>query len=107
VGAIVSLGSWVNDYFDLNSIPHQSIKIHLGFMGAGIYEYHSLTCRRPARADDLPPRRCPEESLLEADARYRSNVIVFLGDLKPEPRDNPDAILAYHPKGLFAELGRT
>jgi hypothetical protein len=108
LGAVVSFGSWVNDYFDLNSIPHQSIKLHLGFMGASIYEYHSMTGRWPARREDLATTSLPLKSphwkqMLELG----SDVIVFRGDLKPEPKDNAGVILTYHPKGLFAELGRT
>ena len=103
----VAIGPWVYDYFDLDSIPHTSIKLHLGFMGASVYEYHSRTGRWPSRIDDLGETSLPQKSphwrqMLELGA----DVIVWQSDLKPDPKENAGVILAYHDKGLFCELGR-
>jgi hypothetical protein len=35
-----------------------------------------------------------------------TNVVVWHDDLKPDPKDNADLILAYHNRGLLAWLGR-
>ena len=103
-----TLGPGVIDYYDLNSIPHESIKIHLRLMGASLYEYHSLTGQWPAHAEDLTQTSLTQKSpywkrMLDSG----SDVIVFRGDLNSDPKNNANRILAYHPKGLFAELGRT
>jgi hypothetical protein len=103
-----TLGPWVYDYYDLNSIPHVSIKYGLGALGASIYEYHSLTGHWPSRAEDMASTSLPQKSpYWKRTVDIGSDVIVFHNDLKPEPKDNANVILAYHPKGLFAELGRT
>jgi len=75
--------------------------------GSSIYEYHEKTGRWPVRADDLAeislPMRSPYWKVMLDSG---TNVIVWHNDLKPNPAENANVVLAYHNKGLLASLGR-
>jgi hypothetical protein len=73
--------------------------------GSAMYEYHSATGRWPARLDDLAQTSLPQQSRLW---RQSAQPIVFLWpqNLKPDPKDNANVLLAYHAGGLFNKLGR-
>jgi hypothetical protein len=88
-------------------IAHESLKYELNAIGQSIYEYHAQTGQWPSSADDL------ERTSLSLRQRYwrptldnGSIVIVWHDELKPNPKDNGGVILAYHNRGLLAEMGR-
>ncbi len=92
---------------DINDVCHETIRLHLGFFGASIYEYHDKTGKWPTRNEDLAKTSLPLNSpywlvMLESEC----DVILWHQDLKPDPKDNAGVILAYHPKGLLAKMGR-
>ena len=107
IGAAVLfwLGGWVYDYFDPTSIAHVSMQYQLKLFGSAIYEYHSSTGHWPKSLDDLARTSLPVKSRLW---RESAQPIVFLWpqNLKPDPKDNANVLLAYHAGGLFNRLGR-
>lgn len=104
VMAFVAGFAW--DYFSGDSIPHVAIRNQLTLFGTSIYEFHSRTGRWPSRLDDLA-----ETSLPQRNPSWRASaepvVILWRGDLKPDPKDNARVILAYHNAGLFSQFGNT
>jgi hypothetical protein len=91
----------------LTDVAHESIRLHLRFIGASIYEYRANTGRWPSRTEDLAQTSLPRQSpywkvMIDAG----TNVVVWHDDLKPDPRDNAHVILVYHNKGLIAATGR-
>ncbi len=104
--AAIWLGNIVWDYFDEGSIAHVSMRHQLERLGSAMYEYHTTTGRWPARIDDLAAT-----SLAHQNPVYRksaTDAIVFLWpqDLKAEPKDNANVLLAYYPGGLYNKFGR-
>jgi len=93
------------DYFDYSSVPHQAMQVQLKLFGAAMYEYHSATGRWPASLDDLERTSLPQRSYVW---RQTASTFVFLWpkELKPDPNDNAEVLLAYVGGGLFNELGR-
>jgi len=92
----------------LRETAHEATRLHLKFLGSGIYEYRARTGSWPTRNEDLAKSSLPQESpywrqMLDDEV----NVIVWHKALKPDPRDNADQILAYHNKGLIATSGRS
>jgi hypothetical protein len=95
------------DYFNRDSVAHQSIQLHLRLTGEAIYEYHSRTGRWPARIDDLAETSLPLKSPYWRQLVEQGTIaVVWRSDLKPDPKDNAHLVLAYHNQGLFARLGR-
>jgi len=91
----------------LLDVAHQTIRLHLRFIGASIYEYHAKTGHWPARVEDLAETSLPRQSpYWKAMIDGGANVVVWHDDLQPNPRDNARVILAYHNRGLLASLGR-
>jgi hypothetical protein len=90
-----------------HDVAHEAVRLHLRFFGSSIYEYHAATGKWPAQHDDL------EKTSLPVTSPYWRSwfvndavVIVWHKNLKPDPKDNAQHILAYHDKGLIAEGGR-
>lgn len=91
----------------ITSVAHETARLHLRMFGESIYEYHAKTGQWPARAEDFAGTRMtiisPHwRSMLDSGAI----VIVWRNDLKPEPRENANAILAYYDTGLISSFGR-
>jgi len=88
-------------------IAHESLQYQLNAIGQSIYEYHTVTGRWPSGIDDL------ERTSLGARLRYlrpvlenHSIIVVWHDTLRPHPAENAGVILAYHNRGLLAEMGR-
>lgn len=95
----------VQDYFNPHSPANASMQLHLKMFGSAIYEYHSQIGRWPTKVDDLAQTSLPARSPLW---RQSAAPIVFLWpqNLKPEPKDNPNVLLAYWKGGWFNKFGR-
>jgi len=93
-------------FYSLSDISHQAIRLHLRLIGSSIYEYHSRTGQWPSRVEDLAETSLPRQSpYWKVMIDSGTNVVVWQDDLKPDPKDNADLILAYHNRGLLAWLG--
>ena len=107
IGAAVLLwfASIAWDYFDQDSIPHVAMRYSLSMFGSAMYEYHSVTGRWPTRLEDLAQTTLPVRSPIW---RQSAATMTFLWpqNLKPDPKDNAGALLAYTDAGLFNKLGR-
>jgi hypothetical protein len=104
IGIIALIGA---RFYSLSDISHESIRLHLGLLGSSIYEYHATTGRWPSQAEDLAHTSLPVRSpywkvMLDSG----TNVVVWHKDLKSDPAENANVILAYHNRGLLAWLGR-
>ncbi|HET8549447.1 MAG TPA: hypothetical protein VFL57_15650 [Bryobacteraceae bacterium] len=102
---LVWLARVVWDYFDYRSVPHQTIQVQLKLFGAAMYEYHAATGRWPASLDDLARTSLRQRSYVW---RQTASTFVFLWpeNLKADPKDNSDVLLAYDRGSLFSKLGR-
>jgi len=100
---VVARLAW--NYLGTESVASESVKYQLGLIGSSIYEYHSSTGRWPAKLADLAQTSLPVQSY-NWKLWMPPFVIVWHDDLKPNPKDNAGVVLAYHNKGLLAELGR-
>lgn len=82
------------DYYDPNSPANASMQVQLKMFGAAMYEYHSHAGRWPTNIDDLAQTSLPTQSHVW---RQTADAIVFLWpqELKPEPKDNANVLLAY------------
>jgi hypothetical protein len=95
------------DYFSYDSIPHETIRLHLRLTASSIYEFHRATGRWPTTADDLASTSLPQISPYWKTLIDNDNVsIVWRSDLKPDPKDNAALMLTYNRTGLFPKLGR-
>jgi hypothetical protein len=104
--AVVLLVTYAN-FYSVSNISHQAIQLHLQLIGSSIYEYHSRTGLWPSRVEDLAETSLPRQSpYWKVMIDSGTNVVVWHDDLKPDPKDNADLILAYHNRGLLAWLGR-
>ena len=94
-------------YFSHDSIPHQTIRLHLRLAASSIYEFHNRTGRWPTAADDLATTSLPQISPYWKTLIENGTVaIVWRTDLKPDPSDNGAAVLTYNSAGLFPKMGR-
>jgi hypothetical protein len=92
----------------ISEVAHRATQLHLRFFGSSIYEFHSATGRWPAQIDDLAMTLLPQKSpYWKVMLEDQVDVIVWHKNLKPDPKDNADQILAYHNKGLIATGGQT
>jgi hypothetical protein len=94
-------------YADRKDVAHEAIRFWVRLYGDAVYEYHSRTAQWPSQIDDLAKTSLPVQfpywkQLLDE----RTIVMVWNKDMKPDPIDNAGLILAYHNRGLHAELGR-
>lgn len=95
------------DYFSYDSIPHETIRLHLRLTASSIYEFHRAAGRWPTRADDLASTSLPQispywKTLIDNDTVS----IVWRSDLKPDPKNNAALVMTYNRTGLFPKLGR-
>ena len=103
--AVVMAG--VVSFYNISDISHSSLQLQLGLLGSSVYEYHARTGQWPTKADDLARTSLPQESpYWRWELEHDVFVMVWPKDLQPDPKDNAGVILAYHNKGLLAELGR-
>jgi len=107
MGALVLLWfarvAW--DYFDPNSPANLAMQVQLHMFGSAIYEYHAQTGRWPTTVNDLGQTSLPARSRVW---RQTANTIVFLWpqDLKTDPKDNANVLLAHWNGGWYNRLGR-
>jgi hypothetical protein len=100
VGAVLFL-------YNTTDISNCSIQLQLRLLGSSVYEYHAMTGQWPTKAADLARTSLPQISRYwKWELEHEVFVMAWHKTLKPDPRDNADRILAYHNKGLLAELGR-
>jgi hypothetical protein len=107
IALLVAMILLIVRYFDDSDVAHQAIQVWLRLYGDAIYEYQSITGKSPSKIDDLGRTKLPQR------LRYWKQmlddgtiVIVWHKNLKPDPKVNAGLILAYHNKGLYAQLGR-
>jgi hypothetical protein len=94
-------------FYSLSDISNDSIRLHLRLLGSSVYEYHAKTGRWPVRPEDLAQTFLPAQSpYWKAMLDSGTNVVVWHGDLKPNPSENGNVILDYHNRGLLAWMGR-
>ena len=109
ITAAVLMVPWVAraiwHYFDESSIAHQAMQLQLKLFGAAMYEYHSSTGRWPTSLDDLAHTSLPQRSYVW---KQTGSTLTFLWpqNLKPDPKENANVLLAYDHAGMFNELGR-
>jgi hypothetical protein len=105
VAVVLWCGRIAWDYFDENSVAHESMQFQLKMFGSAIYEYHTANGRWPSGLDDLE-----QTSLADHNPMWRptAETFVFLWpqNLSMNPRDNADVVLAYDPSGWFNRMGR-
>ena len=93
------------DYFDLDSPANAAMQVQLKLFGGAMYEYHSKTGRWPTKLDDLAETSLPERSYVWRQTA-KTIVLLWPQNLKPEPKDNANVLLAYWNGGLYTRLGR-
>jgi len=94
-------------FYSLSDISNESIRLHLRLLGSSIYEYHDKIGHWPDHAEDLAQTSLPVRSpYWKAMLDSGTNVIVWHEDLKPNPSQNANVILAYHNRGLLAWMGQ-
>jgi hypothetical protein len=107
IALLLALSMSIVRYLDRGNVAHQAIQVWLRLYADAIYEYRSITGQCPSQIDKLAktslPKRFPYWKQVLDDGTI---VIVWHKRLKPEPYDNAGLILAYHNKGLYAQLGR-
>jgi hypothetical protein len=101
---LVTLGP----FSGVREIAHESTRLHLGYFGSSIYEYHEATGNWPTQIGDLALTSLPAKSpywktILDDEV----DVIVWHKTLKPDPKDNAGHILVYHNKGLISKRGQS
>ncbi len=94
-------------FYSVTDSSDKSIRLHLALLGSSVYEYHANTGQWPSRAEDLAHTSLPVRSpywktMLDSG----TNVVVWHNDLRTNPADNAQVVLAYHNRGLLAWLGR-
>jgi hypothetical protein len=107
-GAVVVAVIMAYNYYHVKEMVDLSQQIYLRLYGESIYEYHALTGKWPSKVDDLARTSLPLKypHWWKAQLEIEADVIVWPKDLKPDPKENARFILAYHNKGLDAEMGR-
>jgi hypothetical protein len=94
-------------YADRNDVLHEAIKLWVRLYGDAVYEYNATTGQWPVQIDDLARTSLPQRfPYWKQRLAQNTIVMVWNKDLKSDPNDNASLILAYHNKGLYAELGR-
>jgi len=88
-------------------VADEALQYQLHALGESVYEYHASTGSWPDSPEDLARTSLPVRlrywrSVLE----NRSMVVVWPHNLDPNPLKNSGVVLAYHARGLRAQLGR-
>jgi hypothetical protein len=98
----------VSNHSGINDMANESITAFLRMYAASIYEYHGKTGRWPKRIEDLGETSLPRQTRYwRAMVDDGADVIVWPTNMKPDPKENADVLLAYHNKGLHVEFGHT
>jgi hypothetical protein len=88
-------------------VAHEALQYQLNAVGQTIYEYHTNTGHWPSAIDDLGETSLPLRlHYWRPMLQSGSIVVVWHDNLKADPKDNADVILAYHNRGLLAQFGR-
>ena len=108
VGAVLVAVMIVYSFYHIKDMSDQSTQNYLRLYASSIYEYHALTGQWPSKIDDLARTSLPLQNphWWKAQLDTEADVIVWPKDMKPDPKDNGRILLAYHNKGLDAEMGR-
>ena len=107
LGVVAIVITIVWDYFSRDSIPHETIRLHLRLTASSIYEFHKAAGRWPTSADDLALTSLPHVSPYWRTLIKNGFVtVVWRNDLKPDPKDNAGLVMTYNNVGLFSKLGR-
>jgi protein-S-isoprenylcysteine O-methyltransferase Ste14 len=107
VGVCLFVGIWIALFvYHTTDIANSSTQLHLRLLGSSVYECHAKTGQWPTRIDDLSQTSAARAPHWKWQLENEVVVIVWSQDLKSDPKENADVILAYHNKGLLAELGR-
>ena len=103
----LAVGAWIVFFvYNMTDIANFSMQLHLRLLGSSVYEYHTKTGQWPTRIDDLAQTSVAQGRYWKWQLEREVVVMVWPKDLRPDPKNNGDVILAYHNKGLLAELGR-
>ena len=103
VGGLIVIGVFLYNSID---ISNQTISYRLKVLGAGIYEYYSVTGQWPASAADLAKTSMALQlRYWEDDLQTGRVVVLWPRNLKPNPLDNGSRILAYFNGGLISTFG--
>jgi type II secretory pathway pseudopilin PulG len=108
VGAVLVAVMIVYSFYHIKDMSDQSTQNYLRLYASSIYEYHALTGKWPSKIDDLARTSLALQypHWWKAQLDTEADVIVWPKDMKPDPKDNGRILLAYHNKGLDAEMGR-
>jgi hypothetical protein len=107
VGAVVVAVVMAYNHYGMKEMSDQSQQNYLRLYGSSIYEYHALTGKWPTQIDDLAKTSLPKRNPhWKAQLDIEADVIVWPKNMSPDPKENGHVILAYHNKGLDAEMGR-
>ncbi len=88
-------------------VAHEALQYQLQAIGQSIYEYHANTGQWPSGPGDIEKTSFGLRlRYWEPALRNGSIVIVWHNNLQANPRDNANLILAYHNRGLLADMGR-
>jgi len=95
------------EFFSYDSVPHQTIRLHLRLTASSIYEFRNTAGRWPTAADDLASTSLPQISPYWKTLIENGTVVIaWRGDLKPNPKENAALVMTYNNAGLFSKQGR-
>ncbi len=105
-GGVVLLAVAIYLYNTMD-ISSQAVRYRLEALGASIYEYHTATGQWPDQAADLAgTSMAVRMRYWQDDIQSGRVVVLWPHNLKPNPRDNADRVLAYFTGGLISKFGR-
>lgn len=88
-------------------VADEAVQYELRAIGQSVYEYHDATGQWPHNVDDLGQTSLPVRvRYWKPSLESGSFVVVWHDHLNPDPKDNRDAVLAYHNRGTLAMFGR-
>jgi hypothetical protein len=106
-GVCLAVGAWIALFvYHTTDIANSSTQLHLQLLGSSVYEYHSNTGKWPTCIDDLAQTSVAQSRYWKWALENEVVVMVWPKGLSQDPEDNGHVVLAYHNKGLLAELGR-
>ena len=92
---------WTN-----SDVVHQAIQIWLRLYADSIYEYQSITGQCASQIDDPAKTSLPKKFPYWKHVLDDGTIVIVWHSAKTDSKDNAGLILAYHNKGLYAQLGR-
>ncbi len=100
---LVLVGFYIYNTMDVSS---QAVRYRLGALCESFYEYHAATGQWPAKSGDLAGTSMAVRlRYWQDDIQTGRVVVLWPQNLKPNPEDNADRILAYYNGGLISTLG--